>query len=136
MYRHPSPKAPPPLLTLKERNQLMIGPLSHFEFVCNGGASTTYLRTISALLNIGTVAACSKKDETKENIFLRAQACIVLIASRTKPEEQVVMFSDEKTQIWNALRVMDQWLTTLPRARLYQAVAQINKRARVFDVPP
>lgn len=96
MYRHPSPKAPPPLLTLKERNQLMIGPLSHFEFVCFGGATPLYLKTISALLNIGTLAACIKKDETKENIFLRAQACMVLIASRTKPEEQVVLFFQTK----------------------------------------
>lgn len=114
----------------------MIRPLSHFEFLCNRGATPLYLKAITALLNLGTVAACSKKDETKENIFLRAQACIVLIASRTKPEEQVVLFSDEKAQIWNALRVIDQWLTTLPRARLYHAVAQINKRASAVEVQP
>lgn len=119
----------PPFLTFEERNQLMLAPLAHFELLRSGMGTRPHLQSITGLLNLASVAAAAKRDETRENIFLMAQSCIVLIASRTPVDEPITLQPDEEAYIGHALKTIDQWLMTLPRARLTHAVMFVERSA-------
>lgn len=125
----------PPFLTFDERNKLMLAPLTHFNFLCSGQGTAVHLQAIAGLMNLGMVAAYTKRDETKENIFMEAQSCLLTAADRAEPEKPLVLTEEERAYLAHALKVMDSWLMTLPRSRLKHAAQHIEYYANEAETP-
>lgn len=117
---------------------MMLAPLTHFEFLRSGQGTAVHLQAIAGLMNLGMVAAHTKRDEMRENVFMEARSCLLTAALRADqgaPGAPLTLTEEEMAYLANALKVMDRWLVTLPRERLRHAAMHIEHYANEAKTP-